>query len=205
MMAVSKISPQRLTVLIIDDDMNRAKSFQDALSNTPYDVRYLAHISASFLMEVEKTQPDIILIDINAPKPSIIDDLLTISAHNPKPIVMFSKQDSPNLMRKSIKAGVSAYVSGDTSPYRAKLILDVAVARFNDYQQLRSEIDHLKGQLESRKWIDQAKALLIEKQNMTEQQAYNAVRKMAMDKGRKMEDIAKELISMIQLLNGVKS
>ena len=204
-MAVTKKPTPLLTVLIIDDDMDRAATFEDALLDTPYEVKHLAHTSASLLKEVEKTEPDIILIDIESPSRDTIESLSTISAYNPKPVVMFSEQDDPELMQQSIKAGVSAYVSGDTNPERAKFILDVAVARFNDYQKLKSELNNAKRQLESRKWVDQAKALLIEKQNMTEQQAYSAIRKMAMDNGQKMEDVAKNLISMMQLINGGQS
>jgi response regulator NasT len=193
-----------LTVLIIDDNMDRAQAFEAALQNTPYLVKHLAHTSMSLLKEVENTEPDIILIDIESPNRDTIESLSTISDFNPKPVVMFSEQDQPDLMRESIKAGVSAYVSGDTNPDRAKFILDVAVARFNEHQGLKNELSDAKRQLESRKWVDQAKALLIEKQNMTEQQAYSAIRKMAMDNGQKMEDVAKNLISMMQLMGGGK-
>ncbi len=195
-------SAATLTVLIIDDDMARAEDFRAALKNTPYQVKHLAHTSVSLLKEVEKVEPDIILIDIESPNRDTIESLSTISAYNPKPVVMFSEQDQPDLMRDSIKAGVSAYVSGETNPERAKFILDVAVARFNEYQELKAELSDAKRKLESRKWVDQAKALLIEKQGMTEQQAYSAIRKMAMDNGQKMEDVAKNLISMMQLIAG---
>lgn len=195
--------PQQLTVLIIDDDMQRAENFEQTLKGTPYVVKHLAHSSTSLLKEVEKNEPDIILIDIESPNRDTIESLSTISAFNPKPVVMFS-EEHPDLMRDSIKAGVSAYVSADTNPDRARFILDVAVARFNEYQNLKNELTDAKRKLESRKWIDQAKALLIEQQNMTEQSAYNAIRKMAMDNGQKMEDVAKNLISMVQLMNGAK-
>lgn len=203
-MAVSKSSPPLLKVLIIDDDMARAATFEQALHNTPYQVHHLAHTSASLLKEVENCEPDIILIDIESPSRDTIESLSTISTYNPKPIVMFSEQENPEVMQQTIKAGVSAYVTGDTNPERAKFILDVAVARFQDYQKLKSELNQAKRQLESRKWVDQAKALLIEKNGMTEQQAYNAIRKMAMDNGQKMEDVAKNLVSMMQLISGGK-
>lgn len=204
MTKTSKSAPL-LTVLIIDDDMDRAEAFRTALKGTPYTVKHLAHTSVSLLKEVEKTEPDIILIDIESPNRDTIESLSTISAYNPKPVVMFSEQEEPELMRDSIKAGVSAYVSGDTTPDRAKFILDVAVARFNEFQGLKAELSDAKQKLESRKWVDQAKALLIEKQGMSEQQAYAAIRKMAMDNGQKMEDVAKNLISMMQLMGGGKS
>jgi len=204
-MPISSSSANTLTVLIIDDDMERAENFRAALKDTPYLVKHLAHTSVSLLKEVEKVEPDIILIDIESPSRDTIESLSTISAYNPKPVVMFSEQDQPDLMRDSIKAGVSAYVSGETNPDRAKFILDVAVARFNEYQELKAELSDAKRKLESRKWVDQAKALLIEKQGMTEQQAYSAIRKMAMDNGQKMEDVAKNLISMMQLIGGGQS
>lgn len=197
-------STSTLTVLVIDDDMERAESFRQALSGSPYVVKHLAHTSVSLLKEVEKNEPDIILIDIESPNRDTIESLSTISEFNPKPVVMFSEHDEPDLMRESIKAGVSAYVSGQTQPERAKFILDVAVARFNEYQGLKAELTDAKRKLQSRKWVDQAKALLIEKQGMSEQQAYAAIRKMAMDNGQKMEDVAKNLISMMQLIGGGK-
>lgn len=200
-MSKNKLSVPTLTVLIIDDDMDRAESFKLALDQTPYEVKHLAHTSTSLLKEVEKCEPDIILIDIESPDRDTIESLSTISAYNPKPIVMFSERDDTEAMHQTIKAGVSAYVTGDTNPERAKYIIDVAVARFNDYQKLRTELSTAKQQLASRKWVDQAKALLMEKNNMNEQQAYNAIRKMAMDNGQKMEDVAKNLISMMQLMS----
>jgi len=194
-----------LTVLVIDDDQARVDAFKKALSSTSYEIVHLASTKASLLKEVEKTEPDIIIIDIESPNRDTIESLNTISVYNPKPVVMFAEEDNPELVKESIKAGVSAYVAGDTNPERVRFILDVAVARFNEFQGLKNELTDTKRKLESRKWIDQAKALLIEHQGMTEQQAYSNIRKMAMNNGQKMEDVAKNLISMMQLLNGGKS
>lgn len=191
-----------LTVLLIDDDECRAKDFESALSGTPYKLIHYASAQHSILKQVEQVNPDIIIIDIESPNRDTIESLTTISDCNPKPVVMFSEEEKPDVMKQAIKAGVSAYIAGDTKPERAKFILDVAVTRFNEFQELKQELTTAKKQLESRKWVDQAKALLIEKQNMTEQQAYSAIRKMAMDNGQKMEDVAKNLISMMQLIGG---
>lgn len=184
--------------------MARAQSFQLALADTPYQVIHLAHTSMSLLKEVERHQPDIILIDIESPNRDTIESLATISAYNPKPVVMFSDNQMPDMVNDSIKAGVSAYITSDTSPDKAKFILDVAVARFNEFQKLRDELDQAKRKLASRKWVDQAKAILIEQQGMSEQQAYNAIRKMAMNNGQKMEDVAKNMVDMMQLMAGGK-
>ena len=190
-----------VNVLVIDDDLERVDAFKQALLNTPYKINHLASTKVSLLKEVENTEPDIIIIDIDSPTRDTIESLSTISTYNPKPVVMFAEQDNPELVKDSIKAGVSAYVAGDTNPERVRFILDVAVARFNEFQGLKDELIDAKQKLESRKWIDQAKALLIEKQGMTEGEAYSAIRTMAMNNGQKMADVAKNLISMLQLIN----
>jgi response regulator NasT len=188
-------------VLLIDD-MAREAYFRKALQDSSYTITHAAQHSVSLLKEVEKQNPDIILIDTKRPTRETISSLNALADINPKPVVIFTEQDQPELMRESIQAGVSAFVAGETSPERAKYILDVAVVRFAKFQQLKSDLSSAKQQLESRKWIDQAKALLIEQQNMTEQQAYSSIRKVAMDNGQKMEDVAKNLIAMMQLMNG---
>ena len=139
---------------------------------------------------------------MESPNRDTIESLSVISNYNPKPVVMFSTQDNPALLQESISAGVSSYIAGQIDPLRVKFILDVAVARFNEFQELKQELRDTKDKLSSRKWVDQAKALLIEKQGITEQEAYTAIRKMAMENGEKMEVVAKNLVSMAKLLAG---
>lgn len=182
--------------------MAREACFRKALQDSSYTITHATQQSISLLKEVERQEPDIILIDTKRPTKETISSLNTLADFNPKPVVIFTEQEQPELMRESIQAGVSAFVAGETSPDRTKYILDVAMVRFAKFQQLKNELSSAKQQLESRKWIDQAKALLIEQQNMTEQQAYSSIRKVAMDNGQKMEDVAKNLIAMMQLMSG---
>lgn len=151
---------------------------------------------------MESSNADIIILDMESPSRDTIESLSVISNYNPKPVVMFSTQDNPALLQESISAGVSSYIAGQIDPQRVKFILDVAVARFNEFQELKKELRDTKEKLSSRKWVDQAKALLIEKQGITEQEAYTAIRKMAMENGEKMEVVAKNLVSMAKLLAG---
>lgn len=197
----STFHSSKSSVLLIDD-MAREACFRKALQDSSYTITHTTQQSISLLKAVERQEPDIILIDTKRPTRETISSLNTLANFNPKPVVIFTEQEQPELMRESIQAGVSAFVAGETSPGRTKYILDVAMVRFAKFQQLKNELLSAKQQLESRKWIDQAKALLIEQQNMTEQQAYSSIRKVAMDNGQKMEDVAKNLIAMMQLMNG---
>ena len=186
-----------LSILLIDEDVERAAEITSALNHSRYKIRHLATPTASLLKQVDKLQPDIIVIDIESPSRDILESLHTISSYNPKPVVMFSSQEDTEVINLSVKSGVSAYVVGDANPERVKPILDAAVARFHEYHKIKTELQETKSQLEARKIIDQAKRLLMKNKQMSEEQAFHSMRKMAMDNGQKLEDVAKTVISLL--------
>jgi response regulator NasT len=74
------------------------------------------------------------------------------------------------------------------------------MARFEHEQGLRREIQEAKGELQERKVIDRAKGLLMQRQNLSEQAAYDKLRKTAMDKGLKLADVAQRMLDVADLL-----
>ena len=100
-----------------------------------------------------------------------------------------------------IAAGVSAYVVDGLNAKRVKPIVDVAVARFREYQALRDELALAKDSLEERRDIDRAKTLLIKRQGMSEDAAHQALRKLAMDQGKKLGEVARNVIAIMDILN----
>ena len=194
-------SKQELSILLIDENIERAAALTSALDKSRYKVCHIVSPSTSLLKEVDGLKPDIIVIDIESPNRDILESLNMISSFNPKPIVMFSAQGDTEMINLSVKSGVSAYVVGDADPRRVKPILDAAVARFLAYQQLKDELNDTKHQLESRKVIDQAKRLLMKSRNLSEDQAFHTMRKTAMDAGQKLEDVAKTILSMLHTID----
>ena len=189
-----------LRILLIDDNQQRAESLTSALNNSRYKISHLASPDMALLKQVDKIQPDIIVIDIESPSRDILESLHTISHYNPKPVVMFSGEQDTHTINQSIESGVSAYVVGDLEPERVKPILDAAVARFREYQKIKEELSDTKQQLASRNLIDQAKRLLMKKKNLSEDEAFKAMRKTAMDTGQKLDDVAKTLMSLLNTL-----
>src|SRR3989344_2893967 len=96
--------------------------------------------------------------------------------------------------------GVSTYVVAGTTAAQIKPVLDVALARFEHEELLRSELADARNQLEERKVIDRAKGLLMTRQGLSEQEAYARLRKAAMDRGLKLAEVAKRLIDAADLL-----
>lgn len=189
-----------LRILLIDENPQRAEFLTLALNNSRYKISHLASPNLSLLKQVDDIQPDIIVIDIESPSRDILESLSTISHYNPKPVVMFSGEQDTATINQSIESGVSAYVVGDLQPERVKPILDAAVARFREFQKLKDELSDTKQQLASRNLIDQAKRLLMKKKNLSEDDAFKAMRKTAMDTGQKLNDVAKTLISLLNTI-----
>lgn len=190
----------KLRILLIDENRQRAESLTLALNNSRYKINHLANPDMSLLKQVDEIQPDIIVIDIESPSRDILESLSTISHYNPKPVVMFSGEKDTDTINQYIESGVSAYVVGDLQAERVKPILDAAVARFREFQKLKVELSDTKQQLASRNLIDQAKRLLMKKKNLSEDDAFKAMRKTAMDTGQKLDDVAKTLISFLNTI-----
>ncbi|ALS98339.1 ANTAR domain-containing response regulator [Lacimicrobium alkaliphilum] len=195
------VADKALEILLIDDDLDRAAAFSSALDSSRYHVSHLVSSRTSLLKEVDQLKPDIIVIDIESPDRDILESLSTLSSFNPKPVVMFCEQDDSQLINQSVQSGVSAYVVGDVPGGRVRSILDAAVARFQQYQTLKQELNETKNKLESRRVIEKAKALLMNKKNMSEAKAFNTMRKMAMDSGQKMEQVAANILSILTTLD----
>jgi len=99
-----------------------------------------------------------------------------------------------------VAAGVTAYIVDGLAPERIRPILTVAIARFRHQEALLAELDNARGELQERKLIDRAKGLLMQRQGLSEPEAYAKLRKAAMNKGVKLVDIARQMIDMAELL-----
>jgi response regulator NasT len=117
-----------------------------------------------------------------------------------RPIVMFTNDSDTRHVKDAVAAGVSAYIVAGLSSERIRPILDVAMARFQHEQALRQELAATKSELQDRKVIDRAKGLLMQRQGLSEQAAFEKMRKTAMDKGLKLADVAQRMLDVMDLL-----
>lgn len=192
-----------ISILLIDDQSTRALLLKQALEYCEYNIVSLM-INTDYLVEqVEAHNPDLLVIGIDLPDSKMLQDLVELNVQMPRPIVMFAEKDSPKVIQLAIKAGVSAYIVDDIQPHRFKSIITVAMARFQENQQLKDELIHAKEQLAHRKLLERAKGLLMEEKGFTEAEAFERLRKMAMDKGQTLAQVSKSIIEVFELLTKV--
>ncbi len=191
---------QGLRVLLIDENRGRAALLEQALSDAGYQVIARVITSDNLAHQVRQHQPDVIIVDLESPDRDTLEHMHSISRDQPRPIVMFAEDQERESIHKAIKAGVSAYIVDGLSANRVKPVMEVAIARFREYQALRDELTKTKITLEERKLIDRAKGLLMQRQGMDEEGAYQALRKIAMDRSQKLVEVARNVISVMELL-----
>ncbi|MBK8888896.1 MAG: ANTAR domain-containing protein [Dechloromonas sp.] len=189
-----------LSVLVIDESRSRAGEICAGLALAGYQVAAILAGSERLSAEVEKLQPDVILIDTDSPSRDTLENLAAMHRNMPRPIVIFTQDDGQAMIRDAVKAGVSAYIVDGLDPRRIKPIIEVARARFEDRQALRREIDEVSRKLSDRKLLDKAKGVLMKARGIDEDAAYHAMRKLAMERGQTMAKVARDVIDMARIL-----
>ncbi len=149
---------------------------------------------------IAQLQPDLIIVDAESEARDALEHVVMATRDERRPIVMFTNDEDTSHVKDAVAAGVSAYIVAGLAPQRIRPILDVAMARFQHEQALRAELADAKTELKDRKTIDRAKGLLMQRQGLSEQAAYEKLRKTAMDKGLKLADVAQRMLDVMDLL-----
>ena len=190
-----------LSIMLVDNDPIRSAIVEEYLLESGYKVVQRLDSTTDLAKQIEQVKPDVIVVDVDSPDRDTLEDVHLASKDEPRPIVLFTDDSNKNTMDKAIKAGISAYVVDGLSKSRIKPVIEVAIARFEEYQALKNELDEAKSKLADRKDIDIAKGLLQKQHNMTEERAYQALRKIAMDQKITIGTAARNLISISKIIN----
>ena len=162
----------------------------------------------TFLHErLAQLQADMIILDAESDARDALEHVVVATRDARRPIVMFTNDNDSSNARAAVAAGVSAYIVAGLSAERIRPILDVAMARFEQDQALRAEladakteVQDLNTELKNRRIIDRAKGLLMERQGLSEQAAYEKLRKTAMDKSLKVVEVSQRMLDVVDLL-----
>lgn len=192
---------KQIEVMLIDAHLGRSAILEQALSDAGYRIAIRIVSTDRLLQQVRDIKPDVILIDIDLPDRDTLEQLRDVGRNQPKPIVMFAERSDPETTAAALRAGVSAYVVDDLNPRRLKPIMDVAIARFREYQALRRELEETRNQLADRKIVEKAKGLLMKQRNLSEQEAYQSLRKLAMDRNQRVGEVARTVVSLLEMLS----
>ena len=189
-----------LKIVIVDENPIRAAILRDGLHEAGH--VNVTHIDDrnGLLARIYAIDPDVILIDLENPSRDVLEQMFQVSRAVRRPIAMFVDQSDSASIQASVDAGVSAYIVDGFRKERIKSIIDLCISRFNAFAKLQDELERTKNALEERKVIDRAKGILMKSRGLDEDAAYKALRKLAMDRGKSLAAVAKDVIDMAALL-----
>jgi response regulator NasT len=189
-----------LRIVIADPNPLRAAILRDGLAEAGHRQIFLVDSFLDLERRLAEIDADIVLIDLENPNRDVLEQMIRVSGAQARPVAMFADSSDAAMINAAIDAGVSAYVVDGLKKERVKTIVDVSISRFNAFARLREELAQAQSQLADRKAIDQAKALVMKAKNISEDQAYAMMRKVAMNEGKKIAEIARSIITAAELL-----
>lgn len=178
----------------------RGAALRIGLLQAGYDI--IASLPADIYLpdRIAQLQPDMIIIDAESDARDVLEHIVIATRDERRPIVLFTEDGDTANMEMAMAAGVSAYIVAGLHVTRIKPVLDVALARFNQDQKLRAELSDTKNKLAERKLMERAKGLLMKRHALSEDEAYQKLRHLAMNKNLKLSEVAQRILDVEDLL-----
>ena len=189
-----------LRIFLINDTPKTAGRLADALVEAGFAVVEETGLTLDLAERILAANADVVLIDTESAGRDMMEQVVMVSRDQPRPIVMFTNDHDPGLMRQAIRAGVSAYVVEGIQAERLRPILEVAMARFEADQALHARLLERDSQLAERKRIEQAKGVLMKMKNCDEEAAYTLMRRQAMGRQQRLIQVAEQIIATHEML-----
>jgi two-component system, response regulator / RNA-binding antiterminator len=191
-----------LKILVIDEIQERALDICEGLTRAGHMVAAVLSDSFQLVERIQEVQPDVVLINTDSPSRDTLENLAAMNAQSPRAVLMFSEDSGDDAIRQAMRAGVSSYVVDGLAPERLASLLRVATVHFDEFMAIRRERDDAQRKLTERVIVDRAKGVLMKARGMDEDEAYHALRKLAMERGRKLVEVAEEVLASAKLLLG---
>lgn len=189
-------------VIIADDESLIRMDLREMLTNLGYLVIGEVADGRSAVNQARELRPDVVIMDIKMADMDGIEAAKILTEERVAPVVLLSAYSQRELVERARGAGVVAYL---VKPYREEDLtpaIEVALARFREFQELEKQVADLQQALETRKLVDRAKGILMDKQGLTEAEAFRKIQKMSMDNRKAMKEVAEAIILAHQVGQG---
>jgi two-component system, response regulator PdtaR len=194
-----------MRVLIAEDETIIRLDLRALLEGAGHEVCGEARDGVEAVDLARSEQPDLAILDVKMPRLDGIEAARRILGERPIPIVMLTAYGQAELVNRAVEAGVFGYL---VKPFRESDLLPAiatARARHEELETLRDETESLAEALAARKTIERAKGLLMEKEGLTEQEAFARLRKASQISGRPLEVVAEAVVATFTTAAGERS
>jgi AmiR/NasT family two-component response regulator len=184
-----------MRILVAEDETIIRLDLRGLLERAGYDVVAEARDGEEAVELARLHEPDLALMDVKMPRLDGIEAARRMLEERPIPIVMLTAFDQRELVERAAEAGVYGYL---VKPFREQDVvpaIELAKARYEELVAVRADADSLSQALADRKMIERAKGLLMEREKLSEADAFARLRKASQVSGRPLRVIADAVIA----------
>lgn len=189
-----------MDIIIVADSLDSSQALLRIAAKLNYRVLKLIGPNDEVAGYVKTMCPDILIFISDELDRQVLREMRSIGEVQPTPVLVFTRDSKEESIDAAVKAGASAYVIDCADPERLASLIGVAQARFREHNRMQKELADSKNALMERKYIEKAKGIIMRTKSLSEDQAYNAIRKLAMNKNKRIGDIAEQIISAAEVL-----
>jgi response regulator NasT len=185
-------------ILIAEDETIIRLDLRELLERAGFEVCGEAKDGIEAVELAGSAEPELAILDVKMPRLDGIEAARRILEERPIPIVMLTAYGQDELVSRAVEAGVFGYL---VKPFRETDLLPAikaARARYEELAALREEAESLSEALAARKSIERAKGLLMAKEGLTEQEAFERLRRASQLAGRPLKVVADALIATFE-------
>lgn len=189
-----------LRVLIADDESIRLMNLAAQLRGLGCEVVGEAADGVQAIELARQTRPELVILDIKMPHLDGIEAAQRITAERPVPIILITAYGERELAERAIEAGVFGYLMKPVAEEDLHPAIMLAMSRFREFQVLRQELQNVKEALETRKLVEQAKGILMDRLHLSEAEAFRRMQLQSQRENKKMAEIARAIITAAKLM-----
>ena len=193
---------ERTRVIIADDEAIVRMDLREMLTHLGYLVVGEVGDGRSAVNLARELKPDVVIMDIRMPDMDGIEAARALTQEAIAPVLLLSAYSQPDLVARAREAGVAGYLVKPFQESDLAPAVEVVLGRFNEFKTLRKEVTELQDALETRKLVDRAKGILMDKQGLSESEAFRKIQKMSMNNRRPMKEVAEAIILAHQVGDG---
>jgi response regulator NasT len=181
-------------IILAEDDSVIRMDLREELQRQGYLVVGDVGDGQSAINLTRELRPDLVIMDIRMPEMDGIEATRVLTNERLAPVVLLTAFSDDELIERAREAGVVNYV---TKPWRQsdlKPAIEIALTRFQEFREMESQVKTLEDQLATRKVVEKAKGVLMEKYKLNEQEAFRRIQKLSMNNRKSMREVADAIL-----------
>lgn len=181
-------------ILLAEDEVIARMDLREMLENLGYSVVGEAGDGSAAVHLARELRPDLVIMDIKMPNMDGIAAARELRADYVAPVLLLTAYSDRDVVDRATDAGVMAYLVKPFAEAELTPSINVALARWREARQLRTDLEQAQESLETRKIVDRAKGVLMDSQGLKEAEAFRRIQRISMNSRKTMREVSEAIL-----------